>query len=78
MDSPMCEEYGLQTTMERYMRAGDVPSSGWDRGTQERLELTGNRQYDLNSDLPLGPPQLMMAYTAADQVNKSLLQQRDE
>ncbi|CAD6570612.1 MAG: hypothetical protein TREMPRED_005920 [Tremellales sp. Tagirdzhanova-0007] len=41
-------------------------------------KTTHTWQYDLNSDLPLGPPQLMMAYTAADQVNKSLLQQRDE
>ena len=36
------------------------------------------RQYDLHSDLPLGPPQLMMAYTADEQVDKNLLQERDQ
>lgn len=36
------------------------------------------RQHDKHSDFPLGPPQLMMAYTAEEQVDNALLRERDE
>ena len=35
-------------------------------------------QYDKYPDLPLGPPQLMMAITKDGAVNEQLLKQRDE
>jgi hypothetical protein len=40
------------------------------------LMLRG-RQYDIHPDFPLGPPQLMMAYTADSQIDQGLLAARD-
>ncbi|KAJ9095397.1 hypothetical protein QFC20_006679 [Naganishia adeliensis] len=34
-------------------------------------------QYDIHPDFPLGPPQLMMAYTADSQIDQGLLAARD-
>jgi len=36
-----------------------------------------HRQYDIHPDFPLGPPQLMMAYTADEHVDQELLGARD-
>ncbi|KAK8847344.1 hypothetical protein IAR55_005201 [Kwoniella newhampshirensis] len=41
-------------------------------------KTTHTWQYDVHPDLPLGPPQIMMAYTADEQVDKDLLQKRDK
>ena len=35
-------------------------------------------QFDKHPDLPLGPPALMMSYTADDQVPNDLVRERDE
>lgn len=43
---------------------------------RELLMLRG-RQYDIHPDFPLGPPQLMMAYTADSQIDQGLLAARD-
>jgi hypothetical protein len=34
--------------------------------------------FDIHPDLPLGPPQLMMAYTGDNQANPAMVQRRDE
>jgi len=36
------------------------------------------RQYDKYTDLPLGPPQLMVSFTKDEQVPQKQLQERDE
>lgn len=41
-------------------------------------KTTHTWQFDLHPDLPLGPPQLMMAYTDDSQVDRQLLKERDE
>ncbi|OCF37409.1 hypothetical protein I316_00530 [Kwoniella heveanensis BCC8398] len=40
-------------------------------------KTTHTWQYDIHPDLPLGPPQVMMAYTEDSQVDKALLTERD-
>jgi hypothetical protein len=34
--------------------------------------------FDIHPDLPLGPPNLMMSYTAPDQIPHDLVKERDE
>ncbi|OWT41695.1 hypothetical protein C362_00056 [Cryptococcus neoformans Bt1] len=41
-------------------------------------KTTHTWQFDVHPDLPLGPPQLMMAYTDDTQVDRQLLKERDE
>ncbi|KAL7420718.1 hypothetical protein Q5752_004669 [Cryptotrichosporon argae] len=41
-------------------------------------KTTHTWQYDIHPELPLGPPQIMMSYTAEDQVDKALLRQLDD
>nr|XP_031857939.1 uncharacterized protein CI109_006651 [Kwoniella shandongensis]KAA5525011.1 hypothetical protein CI109_006651 [Kwoniella shandongensis] len=41
-------------------------------------KTTHTWQYDVHPDLPLGPPQIMMAYTEDSQVDKASLKKRDE
>ncbi|GHJ88043.1 hypothetical protein NliqN6_4445 [Naganishia liquefaciens] len=40
-------------------------------------KTTHTWQYDIHPDFPMGPPQLMMAYTADDHVDEALLASRD-
>lgn len=41
-------------------------------------KTTHTWQFDVHPDLPLGPPQLMMAYTDDSQVDRQALKERDE
>lgn len=40
-------------------------------------DVSRSRQYDIHPHIPLGPPQIMLAYTGDGQVDQGLLAERD-
>ncbi|KAJ9113671.1 hypothetical protein QFC22_005980 [Naganishia vaughanmartiniae] len=69
------ESVGLLVSFGIILRV--LVHGGGKRYAASRDEISGSWQYDIHPDFPLGPPQLMMAYTADEHVDQELLGARD-